>query len=260
MLIDPAFPSLIEPRWAAPATVGAAFTLRCGGASCGAWGSVVGEGGFNLGAACGDQPAAVETNRHSLARVTGADLRWLNQVHGAEVVDAATLSAPVAADASFTDRPGVACVVMVADCLPVLLADRHGRVVGAAHAGWRGLAAGVIQATAAAMRARLGEPGAELVAWMGPAIGPAHFEVGPEVREAMRTSLPDADRAFAPGQGDRLLADIFALGRQALASCGVEHVAGGGECTVSDPSRFYSFRRDRITGRHAAAVWLRAPR
>lgn len=258
MSIDALSLHVIKPNWSAPANVDAAFTLRTGGASRGAWGGVAGLNGLNLGAACGDDPVAVEANRQALARFIGAEPRWLNQVHGADVVDAELLRGPVAADASFTDRPGVACVVMVADCLPVLLADRQGRVVGAAHAGWRGLAGGVIQATVAAMRARLGEPEAELLAWLGPAIGSMVFEVGPEVRDAMRRSLPEADAAFVAGPGDRLLADIFALGRQALASCGIEHVGGGGECTVSDPARFYSFRRDRITGRHAAFVSLRA--
>lgn len=243
------------PEWPAPAGVHAAFTLRSGGASCGAWGGRAGQGGFNLGAACDDDPTAVAANRAQLAAALPAAPRWLRQVHGPVVLDAAQVSEAPAADASFTDQPGVICAVMVADCLPVLLADRAGRVVGAAHAGWRGLAAGVIQATAAAMRARLNEPAAPLMAWLGPAIGPTTFEVGEEVRVAMIESLPGAASAFAPRGDGKWLADLFALGRQALASCDVHDVYGGGLCTVSDADRFYSFRRDRLTGRHAALIW-----
>jgi YfiH family protein len=149
------------------------------------------------------------------------------------------------------------CAVLVADCLPVLLADVRGRAVGAAHAGWRGLAAGVIQAAVKSLRARLSDPQAEIVAWLGPAIGPGTFEVGPEVRDAMRASLPGADAAFMPAAAaDKLLADLPALARQALAAVAVTRVTGGAWCTVSDAQRFYSFRRDRTTGRHAGLVWL----
>lgn len=245
----------IVPDWRAPAGVAALFTLRSGGVSRGPWAGRSGQGGFSLGAACDDDPAAVAANRAQLAAALPAAPRWLSQVHGAVVLDAARVAGAPAADASFTDQAGVVCAVMVADCLPVLLADAQGRVVGAAHAGWRGLAAGVIQATAAAMRERLGEPEAKLIAWLGPAIGPAAFEVGDEVRAAMLASLPGAGRAFVPRGEGKWLADIFELGRQALASCAIHDVFGGGLCTVSDPDRFYSFRRDRVTGRHAALIW-----
>lgn len=249
-------PAILRPDWPAPAGVGAVFTLRTGGVSRGPWGAVSGEGGFNLGAACGDDPAAVAANRAALTALLPSAPRWLNQVHGPVVVDAASVTEPVPADASFSDAPGVVCAVMVADCMPVLLADRHGRVVGAAHAGWRGLAGGVIQATAAAMRDRLGDPAAELVAWLGPAIGPAAFEVGDEVRAAMIERLSPAGAAFVEKGNGKWLADLFTLGRQALASCGVDDVAGGGQCTVGDAERFFSFRRDRVTGRHAALIWI----
>jgi YfiH family protein len=144
--------------------------------------------------------------------------------------------------------------VLVADCLPVLLADRAGRCVAAAHAGWRGVAAGVIQATVRAMRDALGEADAELIAYLGPAIGPAHFEVGPEVLAAMG-SLAGAREAFRP-HGAKYFADLFALARQALRQVHVEAVHGGDDCTYADAARFYSHRRDRVTGRHAALVWI----
>jgi YfiH family protein len=139
--------------------------------------------------------------------------------------------------------------------MPVLLADVEGRCVGVAHAGWRGVAGGVIQATVRAMRSALGDREAELVAYLGPAIGPARFEVGAEVLEAIAGSLPGAAAAFRP-RGDKYLADLFALGRLALSEVGVSRVQGGAECTFSAPDRFYSFRRDRVTGRHAALVWI----
>ena len=249
-------PALLWPEWPAPTEVRALFSLRSGGTSTGPWGGADGQAGFNLGVACGDDTDAVARNRALLAELLPAPPRWLKQVHGPVVVDAATVDEPVAADASFTDQPGVVCAVLVADCMPVLLSDRRGRVVGAAHAGWRGLAGGVIQATAAAMRERLGEPQAELLAWLGPAIGPGAFEVGAEVRAAMLERLPAAGAAFVELPDGKYLADLFELGRQALASCAVHAVSGGGACTVSDADRFFSYRRDRVTGRHAALVWI----
>ena len=152
--------------------------------------------------------------------------------------------------------PGVVAAVQVADCLPVLLTDLNGSAVAAIHAGWRGLAAGVIQDAVAAMRLRLSPAAAEILAWLGPAIGPLHFEVGSEVLAAMQVRLPDAARAFAPATAGKYHADLFALARRALLRAGVVQIHGGGLCTYSEPRRFYSFRRDRITGRHAALVWL----
>jgi YfiH family protein len=158
------------------------------------------------------------------------------------------------ADAAITTRPGVACAVLVADCLPVLLADRGGRVVGAAHAGWRGLAAGVVEATVLAMRERV--PDGELVAWFGPCIGPQAFEVGPEVRAAFLDHDLQAGEAFRSGEGDRWWCDLTLLARQRLGRLGIDEVSGGYWCTASDARRFYSFRRDGRTGRQAAMVWI----
>jgi len=254
--MDAVDPDWILPEWPAPVRVQALITTRQGGVSEGRYGNATGErGGLNLGYGSGDSFTAVSANRALLQSALPAEPRWLKQVHGATVVDAATVGEPVAADASYTDRPGVVAVCLVADCMPVLLADAEGRCVGVAHAGWRGLAAGVIQATAQAMRKRLREP-ASLMAYLGPAIGPSHFEVGPEVLAAMQLHLPDAAAAFKASTEDKYLADLFALGRMALAAAGIHDVFGGGQCTFSEPRRYYSHRRDRVTGRHAALIWL----
>ncbi len=245
-------PDWIVPDWDLPARVRAFVTTRAGGVSTGPC------LGLNLGRSTGDDPEHVDRNRELLRAAVPAEPRWLRQVHGATVVDAAQVAAPVAADASFTAEPNVVCVVSVADCLPVFFADRQGRAVAVAHAGWRGLAAGVLQATAYALRARLGDADARVHAWVGPGIGPGHFEVGADVLDAMERTLPRAREAFAPIAGGKFRADLPALARQALAQVGVTDVGGGTLCTYSDPSRFYSFRRDRITGRHAAVIWLAA--
>lgn len=245
-----------EPDWPAPAHVRARVTLRAGGVSHGPYGAGT-VGGFNLGMACGDDPVAVRANRARLRSALPAEPAWLAQVHGAAVVDAAALGGvPPRADAAFTDRPGVVAVVMMADCLPVLYTDRAGRGVAAAHAGWRGLAAGVLQATATALRTRLG--GAELIAWLGPAIGPDHFEVGRDVHAAMCAALPAAEAAFVATGPDRFHADLYLLARQALAQGGVSAVYGATDCTACDATRYYSHRRDRVTGRHAALIWRAA--
>ncbi|MCE2969385.1 MAG: peptidoglycan editing factor PgeF [Burkholderiales bacterium] len=248
----------IVPAWAAPRPVRALFTTRRGGVSTGPWGGWPERaGGMNLGAASGDDPRIVQANRRLLRASVPAKPRWLQQVHGAVVVDAEAVAQPPPADAAVACTAGVVCVVTVADCVPVLLADVHGRAVAAGHAGWRGLAAGVLQATVARMRERLADPAAQIVAWLGPAIGPTRFEVGGEVRAAMQTRLPQAAKAFA-AQGDgKWLANLFALARQALAQVGVTEVTGGEHCTASDARRFYSHRRDRgVTGRHAALIWI----
>jgi YfiH family protein len=211
---------------------------------------------MNLGLGCGDDVSTVAANRARLREMLPSEPRWLRQVHGCGVVDAATVGGTVEADAAVTDQPGTVAVVMVADCMPVLLADERGRCVGVAHAGWRGLAAGILQATVRAMRERLGEPDARLIAYLGPAIGPDHFEVGGDVLQAMMSGLEGAAAAFVPAGAGKYRADLFALGRMALAAAGVDAVFGGGVCTVCDPARFYSHRRDRITGRHAALVWI----
>ncbi|MDR3396015.1 MAG: peptidoglycan editing factor PgeF [Pandoraea sp.] len=255
----------IVPDWPAPANVRAVFTTRAGGVSQGP------QATFNLGYKADDDPAAVRTNRALLADRTGVPSAWVAQVHGPRVVDAqAALDAvsagdPLQADASVTSATGLASTVMVADCMPVLLCDVQGRAVGAAHAGWRGLCAGVIEQTVQALRARLpeGDGDAQVIAWLGPCIGPKAFEVGPEVREAFLAAATPAERvatqaAFvAHGDPDvgKSLADLCALARLRLAREGVADVSGGEWCTVSDATRFYSYRRDRTTGRMAALVW-----
>jgi len=177
---------------------------------------------------------------------------WLRQVHGTHVVDAARAHDEPQADASVARSPGAVCAVQAADCLPVLFADEAGSVVGAAHAGWRGLAAGVLEATVDEMRVA---PRA-LIAWLGPAIGPAHYEVGAEVREAFLARDAAAERAFTPNRPGHWLLDLYAVARQRLAAHGVARVFGGGYCTYSDPARFPSWRRERTRERIAAFVWL----
>lgn len=246
----------LVPDWpVAPAGVRALCTLRAGGASLGPYGDGEGGGGCNLGTHVGDDPGAVARNRAALRALLPAEPAWLAQVHGATVAEAARVEGVPEADAGVTAAPGVVCAILTADCLPVLLADRRGRVVGAAHAGWRGLAAGVLQNTARAMRAA---GAGEIVAWLGPAIGPKRFEVGAEVREVFVSQRADAADGFAPvaGKSDKFLADIYLLARQALAEEGVTSVSGGGFCTVADARRFYSYRRDGRTGRMAALVWI----
>jgi len=248
-------PQWIVPDWAAPANVRALITTRAGGVSAGPFGAGAG-GGMNIGLKSGDAAENVQANRARLRAVLPAEPRWLQQVHGAAVAMIDEDDRPAPADAAISLQRGRVCVVSIADCLPVLFADREGRAVGAAHAGWRGLAAGIIQNTAAAMRAGLGDADAVLLAYLGPAIGPTHFEVGEEVLVAMRERLPQAERAFVPTARGKYLADLFALARQALAQAGVDRVFGGGDCTYGDATRFFSYRRDRVTGRHAALIWI----
>jgi len=251
----------IVPQWTAPAGIRAIFTTRTGGCSPAPWGASPGRGdGMNLGFGSGDEASRVRANRERLRQFVPAEPLWLRQVHGSTVVDAdddaeRDPASPPEADASVALRSGAVCVVMVADCMPVLLADVAGRGVAAAHAGWRGLAGGVVQAAAARLRSRLADPHAQLVAWLGPSIGPSRFEVGTDVLEAMVKQLPDAPAAFSPLRDGKHLADLPALARQALAQAGVTDVSGGNWCTVSAPQRFFSFRRDGQTGRHAALIW-----
>jgi YfiH family protein len=176
----------------------------------------------------------------------------LKQVHGVNVIDASQYSGPVEADASFTRQKNVVCAVMAADCMPVLLADENGEVVGAAHAGWRGLSAGVIEATVAAMNI----PASRLHAWLGPAIGPQAYEVGTEVRDAFLAQDPQAQSAFTANRPGHWLLDLYAVARQRLASLGITRVSGGKFCTHSEKNRFFSFRRDGTSGRMAAVIWL----
>jgi hypothetical protein len=237
----------IVPDWPAPAGVRALSTTRAGGVSVAPYDSL------NLGTHVGDDPANVAANRAQVRRLVPSEPAWLNQVHGTAVVDAASVAGVPDADASVSRTPGAVCVVMTADCLPVLLCDRAGTVVGAAHAGWRGLHGGVIEATVTAMQVAP----ADVIAWLGPAIGPTAFEVGDEVRAAFVATDAIADAAFKPaGQPGKWLADIYLLARQRLAALGVTAVYGGDCCTVSESRRFFSYRRDGVTGRMASLVWL----
>jgi YfiH family protein len=217
-------------------------------------------GSLNLGGHVGDLPEAVAENRRRLRAAAGlpAEPVWLSQVHGTTVVDlegAADLGAsrPVGpADAAFTRRRGRVCAILTADCLPILLAAESGDLVAAAHAGWRGLAGGVIEATVRALKVAP----EKLIAWLGPAIGPGHFEVGAEVREALLAGDPGADAAFAANARGRYMADLDALARRRLAALGVGRVYGGGQCTYADGNRYFSHRRDGVTGRQATLIWL----
>lgn len=235
--------------WPAAANVGTLITTRAGGVSQAPYDSL------NLGDHVGDDAAKVAANRALLRQQLPAEPAWLQQVHGVAVVDAATVtpgSVPVA-DASFSRTPGMVCAVMTADCLPVLLADRAGTVVGAAHAGWRGLCAGVIEATLAAMQV----DAANVIAYLGPAIGPDAFEVGGEVRAAFMAHDSHAAAAFEPIADGKYLANIYLLARQRLAAAGVTAVYGGDACTVIERERFFSYRRDQVTGRMASLIWLK---
>ncbi len=240
-------PGILKPDWPAPPGVRAAMTMRTGGVSRDSFAS------FNLAAHVGDDESAVRENRRLLRYCLElpAEPAWLEQVHGIGVtVLPAAGRGP--ADAAVTHVPGAVCAVLVADCLPVILASRAGDRVGVAHAGWRGLAAGVIESAIAALDC---EP-AEIVAWLGPAIGPSAFEVGAEVREAFLVRDAGAVAEFRPNQDGRWLANLPALARRRLAAAGVNNVHGGDLCSFSDPARFFSYRRDGATGRMAALAWL----
>jgi hypothetical protein len=240
----------IEPQWAAPRGVRAAFTLRTGGVSVPPFDSL------NLGSHVGDDAAHVAENRARVHRALAlpSEPVWMHQVHGTTVVELAAADAAVApptADAAFTRASGPACAILVADCMPVLFAARDGSVVGAVHAGWRGLAAGVLERAIAAM----GVAGSDLVAWCGPSIGPAAFEVGDDVRDAFAARDSQAARAFVRNDRGRWQCDLAQLAMARLAAAGIHAVTLDGSCTVSDARRFFSFRRDGQCGRMAALVW-----
>jgi YfiH family protein len=239
----------LTPDWRVPARVHVLSTLRTGGCSAAPYDSL------NLAAHVGDADTCVRDNRRMLrdAATLPAEPLWLQQVHGTDVVvhDGNCTGAPTA-DAAITTLPGHVCAVMTADCLPVVLADRAGTRVGVAHAGWRGLVAGVVEATLAALDCAP----ADVVAWLGPAIGPGAFEVGAEVRDAFASRLPELGACFSPNARGRFQADLYSLARRQLAAAGVASVDGGTWCTASDPRRFFSFRRDGTTGRMATLAWL----
>ncbi|MDE2148231.1 MAG: peptidoglycan editing factor PgeF [Gammaproteobacteria bacterium] len=242
---------VIAPDWPAPAGVRAAVTTRAGGVSEGHHACL------NLGTRCGDAQAAVAANRARLCRMLRlpAEPLWLDQRHGNAVVPAHAVSVGPVADASWTDRVGPVCAVLAADCLPVLLCDDAGRCVAAVHAGWRGLAAGVVEAAVAALPV----PPRRLLAWLGPAIGPAHFEVGEEVRTTFVAVDAQARLAFRPAAAPgKFYADLWLLARQRLRRAGVSRSFGGGLCTYSDGGRFFSHRRQPGGGRQAALIWLQS--
>lgn len=252
---------LLRPAWAVPASVRALCTLRRGG---GVGVSQAPFDSFNLGAACGDAAEAVAANRAQLRTIAALPSapRWLKQVHGINVLrfDGAEGTrepdAPLVpvgeADAAVTQTPGVVLAILTADCLPVLFAARDGREVAAAHAGWRGLAGGVLEATVAAMHT----PASDVIAWLGPAAGPGAYEVGAEVRDAFVAVDREAERHFASTRAGHWLADLFGLARDRLAGVGVTQVCGGEACSIADRARFFSHRRDGRSGRMASLVWL----
>lgn len=248
--------NFIFPDWPAPPHVGAISTMRRGGVSQGPYDDGNGGGGLNLGVHVHDRESHVLHNRALLRRAIPAEPVWLSQIHGNMVVDAPSVQELVEADASVSTQTGIACAIQTADCLPVLFCDGQGTMVGAAHAGWRGLVEGVLEATVERLRA-LGA--VEILAWMGPAIGPQRFEVGPDVVTAFirRDSAMRAAFQPVPDRTDKYLADIYGLARMTLSRIGIDKVYGGGLCTMTDASRFYSYRRDRITGRMATLIWLK---
>ncbi|WP_027798802.1 peptidoglycan editing factor PgeF [Paraburkholderia dilworthii] len=269
------FADVAQPAWNVAPRVRALVTTRDGGVSeppFGRWRNGVDQpGGLNLGMKSGDDLAAVAANRARLLELTGVnEAAWLDQVHGAGIVRAEDAvaraqesGAPMQADASVTDRAGIACVVMVADCMPVLFCDEAGRAVGAAHAGWRGLAAGIVEQTARRVAGLAGVEVGALNAYLGPCIGPDSFEVGPDVRDAFIDGANGAERDATastfvahPRNEGKYLADLPALARLRLQRLGVTRIVGGDLCTVTQRERFYSYRRDRETGRMAALIWL----
>jgi polyphenol oxidase len=236
----------IVPDWPAAANVRALSTTRAGGASRGHY------AGLNLATRVGDDSGAVERNRAALRAHLPVEPFWLEQVHGIDVVEAGPGSAPARADGAVARTRHCVCAVLTADCLPVLLAARAGDVVGVAHAGWRGLASGVIEATLV----RMGVAGEDTIAWLGPAISQAAYEVGSDVYETFVGRDAAARHAFRPGAPGKYHADLYALARHRLRAAGVTAVHGGGFCTYGEPERFYSYRRDRTTGRMATLVWI----
>jgi YfiH family protein len=237
----------IIPDWPAPENVKALQTTRSGGVSSGPYRSL------NLGDHVGDAPLAVAHNRQLLAPLFPGEPVWLNQVHGTVVANAGLAECLPRADACIATRAGAVCVVMTADCLPVLLCDDRGSVVAAVHAGWRGLCYGILEQAVRSMQV----PPQDLLAWLGPAIGPQAFEVGDDVRSAFIAGQPAAESAFAPTHPGKWLADIEQLARQRLGALGVTRIHGGGWCTYNDSRRFYSFRRDGITGRMGTFIWMK---
>lgn len=243
--MNPNNPNLIFPEWPAPASIQGATTLRTGGVSLGPYASL------NMAMHVGDDLDRVKQNRQIIR--SNLDLPsepvWLEQIHGNRVIKAVPNLPVQQADASYTDQSGVVCAVMTADCLPLLICTVDGSQVAAIHAGWRGLLAGVIGNTVSVFGQR------ELMVWLGPAIGPDCFEIGSEVRDAFMKKSTESANAFKPGKNGKWLADIYQLARNELAALGIIRIYGGNLCTVTDPERFFSYRRETITGRMATLIW-----
>jgi YfiH family protein len=249
MLMKPSNPEWLRPEWPAPPSIGACFTTRVGGFSQAPYDQL------NLGLNTGDQVERVHRNRHWLSQALKLeqDPCWLQQVHGTTCLRLPVEVEAPQADAVWTDRAGVCCAILTADCLPVLLTDTRGTLVAAVHAGWRGLAAGAI---AACVR-QLPVAPENLLACIGPAIGPSHYEVDSTVQEALIDSHPDASLCFAESRKHHWQADLPALARLQLQHLGISDISGGQWCTASDPARFFSYRRDQVTGRMAALIWIK---
>ncbi|MEQ1486619.1 peptidoglycan editing factor PgeF [Methyloglobulus sp.] len=235
----------LQPDWPAPVNVHAATTLRTGGVSKGEYASL------NPATHVGDSADLVSQNRHILKTMLNlpSEPIWLNQTHSNRAVKAIATDAPQEADASYTDQPGIVCTVMTADCLPLLVCSTDGTEIAAIHAGWRGLLDGVIDNTINALKNK------DLLVWLGPAIGSERFEVGVEVHTAFLTKSAEYAPAFKQQSQDKWLADIYQLARINLATLGINKVYGGNFCTVTDKERFYSYRRDQVTGRMATLIW-----
>lgn len=234
--------------------VKALFTERVGGVSSGPWGGPEGIMGLNIGSRVEDNAGCVRMNRSIVAELCPSEPRWMTQVHGIQVVDAESVAdESVEADAQVTTVPGTVCVVQVADCLPVLLADKAGRVVGAVHAGWKSLAAGVVEEAVRAMKNKVAD--CELKAWLGPRIGREDFEVDADVAEAFEKAYPGVENGVV-AKDDKFLIDLAAYAKAALAKVGVSNIEDCGLSTYADSARFYSYRRDGRTGRHAALIWI----
>jgi hypothetical protein len=242
--------AFFTPDWPAPAGIRACSTTRLGGVSQTPYNSL------NLGLHVDDNVDAVLTNRQRLRKLAGLPTEplWLEQVHGTRVIDSTKWQSGCEADAMYSHQPDHVCAIMTADCLPVLFCDNEGKQVAAAHAGWRGLLDGVLKSTVEQFD---GER-SDIQAWLGPAIGPQQFEVGKEVFEAFCERSPDAHAAFTPVNADHYLADIYQLARQQLHALGIIAIYGGEHCTVSENERFFSYRRDGVTGRMASLIWIEA--
>lgn len=257
----------IYPNWPAPASIGACMTTRSGGCSVGAYGTCMGLGGLNLGGHTGDDDHAIADNRKIIQQYVPQEPIWLEQVHSDHVVELPlagknlTTQKPIA-DAVVTQHPEIVCAILTADCLPVLFCDHMGRAVGAAHAGWRGLCAGIIEKTAQAHRRLADCRAQEQMAWLGPAIGRTQFEIGQEVLDAfLAAALPDEKQitlsAFTRLSANQYLCDLYQLAQIRLHRVQVTKIYSSPLCTVSHPEHFYSYRRDRVTGRMASMIWLR---